>query len=71
MRNGLIINYKTVAALLANSDDNDQFDFFSTFCAELRKCCKTHFNTQAQLSFVAMKLSREDKELLGILGIGD
>lgn len=68
MRNGLVADYETVAAYLANGDDDDQVKFFTVFCKELRACCKTHYNTEMQLAFVSGKLSAEDRRLLEMLG---
>jgi hypothetical protein len=68
MRQGLIIDYKTVAALLANESDEEQTAFFKTFLAELRSVCRTNHNAEMQLAGVNQQLTDEEKELIGMLG---
>lgn len=68
MKNGFIIDYDTVAALLANDDDHAQSSFFRVFLKELRKCCKTAHNMEMQLTFISNKLNSEELELVRFLG---
>jgi len=68
MRQGLIVDYKTVAALLANESDEEQTAFFKTFLKELRAVCRTNYNAEMQLAGVNQQLTDEEKELIGMLG---
>lgn len=68
MKKGLIINYNDVAALLANESDDEQSEFFKVFIKELKACCKTNYNAELQLAGVNLKLTEEERELIGMLG---
>lgn len=64
MRQGLIINYKDVAAMLANEDDTTQSEFFTVFAEELRQTCGTEYHAGCQMSSIYMKMSEKNKETL-------
>jgi hypothetical protein len=68
MKKGRIIDYETVAALLANESDEEQGAFFKVFIKELKSQCKTTHNTQMQLAHINDKLNDEEKELISMLG---
>ena len=68
MRKGFIVDYETVAALLANESDEEQGAFFKVFIKELKAQCKTNHNAEMQLAHVNNKLSDEEKELISMLG---
>ena len=71
MKKGMIIDYETVAALLAGESDEEQGVFFKVFIKELRSQCKTDHNTQMQLACINDKLSDDEKELLSMIGYKD
>lgn len=68
MKQGLIIDYQTVAALLANESDEEQVAFFKTFLKELKGVCRTNYNAEMQLAGVNRQLTDDEKELIGMLG---
>jgi len=68
MNNKMIIDYKSVAAFLASENDEIQADFFKVFIKELKQLCGTHYHTEFQLAGVNQKLSKEEKELLSMIG---
>lgn len=62
------INWAEVGAMLANEGDNEQAAFLSSFCKELRKACATHFHQETQMVCVQKLLTKDDRELLSVLG---
>jgi len=64
----MIIDYNSVAAFLANENDEIQAEFFKTFIIELQKVCKTHYHTEFQLAGINQNLSKEERELLSMIG---
>lgn len=54
---------KSVAAQLGASPSDIQADFLNTFFDELRKNCKTHYNAEVQMHYIAADLSDSSKEL--------
>ena len=71
MRNGMILDFKSVAALLAHEGDDVQADFFKVFAKELQDVCKTHYHTEFQLAGVNRLLTKEEKGILGMIGYED
>jgi len=68
MKGGLIINYNDVAAMLAHEDDVVQYEFIRTFLNELLHTCETHYNAEKQLFSVNTRMTKDEKELIGMLG---
>lgn len=63
MKNGLIIDYNSVAAMLAHEDADVQGAFFNTFAKELNHTCGTHFAAESQATYIRDRLSPEAKEV--------
>jgi len=63
MKRGLIIDYNSVAALLAHEDADAQAAFINTFTKELNAICETRHAAEMQATFIAQKLSAESKEV--------
>lgn len=68
MKRGFIVDYETVAALLAIDDDESQAAFFRVFFMELQKVCKTAYHREMQLAMISNKLDSEVKEHIRFLG---
>jgi len=68
MKHGIIteINWKYIAAVLANEGDDVQSDFFKSFVAEC-KTWGTSYEVQTQLASINAKLTKDEKELLGMI----
>jgi hypothetical protein len=68
MKQGLKIEYdwKLIGAELANLSDVEQIDFFKGFITEC-KTWGTHYQIEMQLAFINEKLTKEEKDLLGML----
>jgi len=71
VRNGLIVDYVTVAAMLANSNDEDQVAFFRVFLKELYAVCETRYKAELQLAMVNCKLTDEERERISRLGYAE
>lgn len=67
MQNGFIIDWETLAALLANTSDDSQAAFFRVFTKEMTTCCKTHFNAEMQMMAIRSKLTQSEREFLSTL----
>ena len=68
MRKGMIIDYKDVAAFLANESDEEQTEFFKVFIKELKATCKTNYHAEMQLASINLKLTEDERQLIGMLG---
>ena len=66
MSKGLLVDWKTTGALLANADDDEQAKFFKTFVNECLSW-DSFYQAQAQLAMVNKKLDERDKRLLSML----
>ncbi len=60
------IDWKYVGALLAQSDDNAQIDFFKHFVKEC-KSWGTNYQVGMQLSFINNGLTDDEKETLSMI----
>jgi hypothetical protein len=60
------VDWEYYAALLAESDDNNQAMFFKSF---LKECNSwgTHYQVEKQLAMVNLKLTDEEREQLVML----
>jgi ubiquinone biosynthesis protein UbiJ len=67
MRNGLLIDWGTAAAMLANEPGDVQAHFFKSFVREMRTWPTRH-QQEAQLAAVNQELTEDEKELLSMLG---
>lgn len=67
MRNGLLIDWNTAAAMLANEPVDVQAHFFKSFVREMRTWPTRH-QQEAQLCAVNQELSDDEKDLLSMLG---
>ena len=68
MRKGIrtSIDWSLVGAELAQSDDNDQAEFFKAFVKEAQTY-GTHYQTEMQLMSINQKLTNEEKELIATI----
>ncbi len=55
------------AKTLANSDDAAQGKFFNEFGRLLRYACKQGLGMDSQLCYIAAKLDKDGKEVVGLL----
>ena len=60
---GLVIDFNSIAAMLAHEGDEVQAAFFNTFAKELNTVCGTHFATESQATWIRGKLTNEAKEV--------
>jgi len=67
MKRGLIIDFNSVAALLAHEGDQAQADFLNTFAKELHAICDTEHAVEMQATYIAAKLTPEAKEIAATL----
>ncbi len=70
MIRGMLVDWKTAAALLANADDSEQVEFFKTFVNECLSWGSFHA-AETQLAMVYEKLDKRDRRLLSMLGDSD
>jgi len=61
------IDWSQVGAMLAQADDIEQADFFKAFVKECNSW-GTHYQVELQLAGVNQKLTKEEKQILGMLG---
>ena len=61
------IDWSYIGATLAREDDNVQAAFFKAF---VKECLSfgTHYQAESQLASINLKLTDNEKELLGMLG---
>lgn len=52
MKNGLIIDFNSVAAYLAHEDSQVQAAFLDTFTKELEACCQTRHHAEIQMASI-------------------
>jgi hypothetical protein len=62
-RRGLIIDFNSIAALLAHEDANVQGAFLNTFAKELYATCETRHAAEMQATFIRGILSSDAKEV--------
>ena len=62
-RRGLIIDFNSIAALLAHEDADIQAEFLNTFSRELYATCETRHATEMQATFMRGKLTNDTKEI--------
>ena len=69
MRLGMMkeVDFEFAGATLAQADSEQQIAFFRTFVKEC-KSWGTHFQVETQLAVVNLELTREEKEVLAMLG---
>lgn len=60
------IDWKYIAAILAQGDDNDQVEFFKSFVKECNTW-ETEYQIETQLTKVNQKLTPKEKYVLGML----
>ena len=72
MKLGLLkeVDWHHVGALLANADDIKQAEFFKAFVKECQSW-GTHYQVENQLAGVNLKLTKEEREVLSMLGYED
>lgn len=61
MRRGLVIDFNSIAALLAHEDAKVQGGFLNTFAKELNVICDTRHAAEMQVFYIAEELSSEAK----------
>ncbi len=66
MKNGLLLDWATIGATLANSGDDDQAAFFKSFVKEMRTWPTRH-QAEMQLMSVRSKLTEQEREDLSAL----
>jgi len=67
MKHGLQdIDWKYVGACLARTGDGGQAEFFKAFIAEC-STWGTRYQVEQQLAFVNRKLTKDEREVLGML----
>lgn len=62
-RHGLIIDFNSIAAMLAHEDESTQAIFFNTFAKELNTVCGTDHAAEMQATWIRGKLTPEAKEI--------
>ena len=64
------IDWQYVGAILARSDDNEQAEFFKAF---VKECLSwgTSCQVEGQLAFINLKLTKEERETLSMLGFNE
>lgn len=69
MKRGIMteIDWKYIAAVLANEGEDKQSDFFKSFVAECNTWGTTH-QVQMQMANINAKLSEDEKEMLSMIG---
>ena len=60
---GLIIDFNSIAAMLAHDDADVQAAFFNTFAKELNAVCETHHAAEMQATWIRKSLTSEAKEV--------
>jgi hypothetical protein len=70
MNKGMLVDWETADALLANANDGEQVKFFKAFVNECLSWGTFHA-AQTQLATVNRKLDERDRRLLSMLGYGD
>jgi hypothetical protein len=70
MIKGLLVDWKTTGALLANANDGEQVEFFKTFVNECLSWGSFHA-AQTQFAMVNKKFNERDRRLLSMLGYED
>ena len=68
MKLGLVkeIDWEYIGAILAQSDDNKQAEFFKAFIKECNSW-GTRLQVESQLACVNLKLTKEERETLSML----
>jgi len=61
------IDFKYLGALLARSDDAKQAEFFKAFVKECQSW-GTHYQVEKQLAWINHLLTKEEREVLSMLG---
>jgi hypothetical protein len=61
------MDWEFLGAMLANESDNEQVKFLKQFCKEMHSW-GTRFEAEQQLASVNRGLTREERELLSMLG---
>jgi hypothetical protein len=64
------IDWAYIGAMMANADSNEQVEFFRAFVKECGKW-GTHFQVESQLACINMNLSKEEREVLRMLGYSE
>lgn len=67
MNKGLLFDWATAGAILANADDNSQAEFFKGMVKELGTWPACHM-AEMQLCAVNRKLTHEERNVLSMLG---
>ena len=67
MRQGLTNDWTYVGACLAQSDSNEQVEFFKAFVKECQSW-GTRLQIESQLAHVNLELTPEERETLAMLG---
>lgn len=62
-KRGLIIDFNSVAAMLAHEDADTQAAFLNTFAKELNHACETHHAAEMQATAIRGVLSSEAMEV--------
>jgi len=63
MKRGLVIDFNSIAALLAHEDASVQAEFLNTFAKELHMICDTRHAAEMQATYMAEKLTDEAKQI--------
>lgn len=67
---GTEADWPYVGAVLARTGDDEQVEFFRAFVREC-KSWGTHFQVESQLACINLKLTKEERETLSMLGYQD
>ena len=68
MKMGIVdVNFAHVGAMLAQAGDDEQTEFFKAFVKEC-KSWGTAYQIEMQLAGVNSKLTKEEKQTLGMIG---
>jgi hypothetical protein len=62
------LDLKEFGAELAHAKDEDQADFFESFCVELKKACVTDYNIGMQMAYIVGNLGGQAQIILKDLG---
>jgi len=63
MKRGLVIDFNSIAAILAHEDAKVQSSFLNIFAKELNAICDTRHAAEMQATYIAQDLTEEAKEV--------
>lgn len=63
MKRGLVIDFSSIAAILAHEDAKVQSSFLNVFAKELNAICDTRYAAEMQATYIAQELTEQAKEI--------